>query len=46
MNAQFSFCGLRLGNRPSRNSTLFPSRLSAKGPVLKFNRGSEVFEDF
>ena len=35
-----------LRNRPSRNSTMFSSRRSAKCPVLKFNQGSEVFEDW
>ena len=42
------FCGLRnskllLRNRPSRNSTMFSSRRSAKCPVLKFKKGSEGF---
>ena len=32
-----------LWNRPSRNSTMFSSRRSAKCPVLKFNKGSEGF---
>ena len=35
-----------LRNRPSRNSTMFSSRRSAKCTALKFNQGSEVFEDF
>ena len=49
MNAQFSFCELKkafLRNRPFRNSTMFSSRPNAKCPVLKFNQGSEVFDDF
>ena len=37
---------VRLGNRLSRNSTLFPSRRSAKGPVLKFNRAAKFLKTF
>ena len=36
----------RLANRPSRNSTLFPSRRIAKGPVLKFNRAGKFLKTF
>ena len=50
MNVQFSFCGLKKGFgyeivlRGIQRQ--FSSRRSARCPVLKFNQGSEVFEDF